>query len=150
MFQTATFISVFLLFNSNPCFLLSSSTKSNIHCKSPLFSAINSFISVSQIVYLVPSYCNSWINELISASTRIATDCSQYFFLIIRRSFPSIFNCVSYIITSSCLVLSMEHRYTSFCTSKACSIQFEFDGCMYHLLYLFPPQSHTFPLLFLV
>ena len=66
--------------------------------------------------------------ELISLSTCIAADCSQCMFLITHRSFPSLFNCVSCLIISSCCTLSnasvqlMKHRITSFCTSRACSI----------------------------
>ena len=37
----STITSIFLLFNSNPFSLLSSSTKSSNHCKFPLFPAIN-------------------------------------------------------------------------------------------------------------
>ena len=44
--------------------------------------------------------------ELISPSTCIAAVCSQYMFLITQRSFPSIFNCVSCLIISSCCTLS--------------------------------------------
>ena len=43
--------------------------------------------------------------ELISPSTCIAAVCSQYMFLITQRSFPSIFNCLSCLIISSCCTL---------------------------------------------
>ena len=45
-------------------------------------------------------------NALISPSTRIAAVCSQYIFLMILRSFPSIFNFVSSFIISSWRTLS--------------------------------------------
>ena len=130
------------------------------------------------MVYVVPSYFNSWISfqalhnniivgrekawgkhtslcdttlyffyELISPSTCIAAVCSQYMFLITQRSFPSIFNCVSCLIISSCCTLSnasvqlMKHRFTSFCTSRACSIIVQ-EWIAFSL--------HNVPLLFLV
>ena len=85
--------------------------------------------------------------ELISPSTCIAAVCSQYMFLITHRSFPSILNCVSCLIISSCCTLSnasvqsMKHRFTSFCTSRACSIIVQ--ECGLHLLYLFPAQCSS-------
>ena len=85
--------------------------------------------------------------ELISPSTCIAAVCSQYMFLITHGSFPSIFNCVSCLIISSCCTLSnasvqlMKHGFTSFCTSRACSIIVQ--ECGLHLLYLFPTQCSS-------
>ena len=70
--------------------------------------------------------CFNFFNELISPSTCIAAVCSLCMFLITHRSFPSIFNCVGCLIISSCCTLSnasvqlMKHRFTSFCTFRAC------------------------------
>ena len=80
--------------------------------------------------------------ELISPSTCIAAVCSQYMFLITHRSFPSIFNCVSCLIISSCCTLSnasvqsMKHKFTSFCSVIV-------QECGLHLLYLFPAQCSS-------
>ena len=88
--------------------------------------------------------CFIFVYELISPSTCIAAVCSQYMLLITHRSFPSIFNCVSCLIISSCCTLSNASAQPikhSFCTFRACSIIVQ--DCGLHLLYLFPAQCSS-------
>ena len=125
-----TITSVLLLFNSNPFFLLSSSTMSNNCCKSSLFSGINTVSSACLKLFqlcpptLIPGFPSRFciiislyrekmsgesthpyvtsglifFNELISPSTRIAAVFYQNMFYA--------------------SVLSMKHKYTSFCISR--------------------------------
>ena len=61
LFRITTIASNFLLFNSNPFFLLSALRMSNNHCKSALSSVINTVCGGSKVVYIVPFNFNSWV-----------------------------------------------------------------------------------------
>ena len=122
-----TITSVLLLFNSNPFFLLSSSTMSNNCCKSSLFSGMNTVSSECLKLFklsppnLIPGFPSRFCiiiftieRENVWGKHTSLCDIRLYFFFNELISPSTRIAAVFYQYMFYASVLSMKHKYTSF------------------------------------